>query len=82
MVSLGVTVPYHERETATSFASRLAMRNLKPSARAFCLDMGLRFQELVDGELTGQAWALASRAPFLKRVGIAESSFRNLKMHL
>jgi len=49
MVKLGIRVPYHDGETPASFASRLAARNLRPSARYFCLDMGFTFQNVVDG---------------------------------
>lgn len=48
---LGVTVPFNSGESVTSFASRLAARNLRPSARSFCRDMALSFQEIVDGKV-------------------------------
>lgn len=48
MAQLSLTVDIGDRETPTSFASRLAARNFV-SARVFCADMGLRFQAIVDG---------------------------------
>lgn len=77
MVALGVTVPFNSGESVTSFASRLAARNLRASARSFCLDMALNFQEIIDGEepaltrladLGGVSFDKISRAA-LRRVG-------------
>jgi hypothetical protein len=47
-VSLNLTVPLGANETPASFASRLAASHRLP-AREFCLDWGLRFQSVVDG---------------------------------
>lgn len=47
---LGLRVPLGDGETPTSFCSRLAMRNHCADARDFCLDMGIQFQQVVDGE--------------------------------
>src|SRR3546814_195043 len=45
-------VVYHGAgETPTSFASRLAVRNGCPAVRDFCLDMGIGFQDIVDGRV-------------------------------
>lgn len=55
---LGLLVPLGEGESPVSFCSRLARRNGCESVRDFCLDMGLRFQDVVDGN----ADALASLA--------------------
>jgi hypothetical protein len=49
MIKLRLTVSFHPDETPMSFASRLAARN-GTRARPFCLDFGLRFQDVVDGE--------------------------------
>ena len=46
---LALTLPLVERETAFSFAARLAARN-GLSASAFALDMGLSFGRLIDGD--------------------------------
>lgn len=50
MVALGVTVPFNPGESVTSFASRLASRNLRASARSFCLDMAFNFQQIINGD--------------------------------
>ncbi|PTM99044.1 TniQ family protein [Mycoplana dimorpha] len=44
-----MTVPLGKDELASSFASRTAMVNGR-TARQFCLDMGFRFQDVVDGK--------------------------------
>lgn len=44
-----MTVPLGMGELPTSFASRIALINGR-SARDFCLDMGFRFQDVVDGK--------------------------------
>ena len=48
-MSLRLTVPLGVSETPASFASRLAARN-GLSAREFCLDWTVRFQQIVDGD--------------------------------
>ena len=51
-------------ETPTSLVARLAMLHDAPTARYFCLDMGLRFQAVVDGdEDTLAAVASLARVP-------------------
>lgn len=47
---LGLRVPLGDGETPTSFCSRLAMRNQCADARDFCLDMGIQFQKIIDGD--------------------------------
>jgi hypothetical protein len=49
MTRLRLSVPLGDGESATSFCSRLAFRNGCDTAREFCLDMGLKFQDIVDG---------------------------------
>ena len=49
--ALPLTVPLLWRETATSFTSRLAARN-GLTAPAFCLDFGVTFRAIVDGDPT------------------------------
>ena len=76
MPKLTLRLPYEAEETLTSFVSRLADRNLVPTARIFCADLGLPFQTVVSGsdnaieaiaDLTGESpetmreWALARR---------------------
>jgi hypothetical protein len=48
-MKLGLTAPLGDAETPASFTSRLAAAN-GIHARAFCLDWGLRFQAVVDGD--------------------------------
>src|SRR5258708_3326017 len=48
-MKLRLTVPFHPDETPMSYVSRLAARN-GIKARRFCLDFGLRFQDVVDGD--------------------------------
>lgn len=47
---LTLTLEVRPGETPTSFASRLAARNLRDNVRTFCSDMGLAFSGLVTGE--------------------------------
>lgn len=47
---LRLTLPYGSGEAPTSFASRLAMRNGCATVRDFCLDIGVQFQHIVDGQ--------------------------------
>ena len=49
MTSLRAAVPFSAGETPQSFTSRLAAAN-RLSAREFCLDFGLHFQSVVDGD--------------------------------
>lgn len=52
MTPLRLTVPFHPAdETPMSLVSRLAARN-GTVARLFCMDFGLRFQAVVDGDST------------------------------
>ena len=46
---LNPTLPLMPGESPASFVSRLANINGISTAREFCLDMGLRFQDVVDG---------------------------------
>ncbi|MEA1647814.1 TniQ family protein [Nitrospirillum sp. BR 11164] len=48
-MTLGLIVPYGEHETATSFASRLAMWNGCPDVRRFCGDFSMAFRDVVEG---------------------------------
>jgi hypothetical protein len=50
MRPLRVTVPLGAGETPASFTARLAAANRLP-AREFCLDWGIRFQKVVDGNV-------------------------------
>jgi len=45
---VAMTSPLGWAETTWSYCSRVAHINMRP-ARDFCLDMGIRFQEIVDG---------------------------------
>ncbi len=45
------TVTLREFESPASFVSRLAHRNGIKTARYFCVDMGLNFQQIVDGHI-------------------------------
>lgn len=47
---LPITVPFHDGETPTSVASRLARANGADKAWRFCLDMGLSFQHVANGD--------------------------------
>lgn len=47
---LGLTCDLVNGETPTSFASRLAIRNMADSAPEFCLDMGLDWRALIRGD--------------------------------
>ncbi|WPZ14559.1 TniQ family protein [Nitratireductor rhodophyticola] len=47
---LGLSCDLAERETPTSLASRLAIRNNSGGAIGFCLDMGLKWNALIRGE--------------------------------
>ncbi|MHC1548734.1 TniQ family protein [Phyllobacterium sp. K27] len=49
MSRLGITLPLLEDQSLASFCSQLASANGASNAREFCLHMGLRFQEVVDG---------------------------------
>src|SRR3546814_17605273 len=48
---LRLVIPLGAGESPNSFASRLAMRNGCPTMGDFCLDMGIRFQDIVDGRV-------------------------------
>src|SRR3546814_16607071 len=48
---LRLVSPLGAGESPNSFASRLAMRNGCPTMGDFCLDMGIRFQDIVDGRV-------------------------------
>ncbi|UVV67833.1 TniQ family protein [Brucella anthropi] len=50
--SLALTCDLAERETPTSFAARLAIRNMSGGAQEFCRDMGLDWKALIRGETT------------------------------
>lgn len=49
---LALTCELADRETPTSFASRLAVRNMVGSAGEFCLDVGLNWKSLRMGNST------------------------------
>jgi hypothetical protein len=51
---LRISVPLGAAEAPSSFASRLAAAN-RLSAREFCLDFGLKFQSVVDGDVGATA---------------------------
>jgi len=64
-------------ETPVSFVSRMALLHRAPSARSFCLDMGMPFQGIVDGDdaaltvlarLTGQPVELLTGSA-IRRMG-------------
>jgi hypothetical protein len=80
MVKLGVTVPYNPGETITSFTSRLSIRNRRPTVRTLCLDVGIRFQDIIEGapeavervaDLGGVEPAILAAAAFRKKDGYA-----------
>ena len=48
-MKLRLSVPLRADETPMSFVSRLAARNGARNAHSFCLDWGLRFQDVVNG---------------------------------
>lgn len=49
---LALTCQLAADESLSSFISRLAVRNRVSSAQDFCLDMGLTFQDCIDGDQT------------------------------
>lgn len=49
MAKLTLRWPYEIGEAFTSFVSRLAARNLVPTVRTFCADLGLPFQAVAGG---------------------------------
>lgn len=53
---LNLCVPFVLGETATSFCSRLAMKNRCHSVAEFCLDVGLLFRDVVAGTHDALAW--------------------------
>ena len=53
---LKLRVPFVRGETATSFCSRLAMKNRCQSVAEFCLDVGLLFRDVVAGTRDALAW--------------------------
>jgi hypothetical protein len=79
MSRLGITFPLQEDQSLASFCSQLASANGASNAREFCLHMGLRFQEVVDGtaesinhlsNLSGVAASLLSEAATIKHNGL------------
>jgi hypothetical protein len=75
---LRITVPFGVGETPFSFASRLAARN-GLSAREFCLDFGVTFQSVVDGN--AGAIATISRLGGVDPAALAAHSFIRGKKH-
>lgn len=59
--SLALTCNLFDRETPTSFASRLAKRNRYGSANDFCLDVGLDWSAIIRGN-AGEIYRLADLA--------------------
>lgn len=77
MSTLALRVPFGEGETASSFCSRLALRNECDSAGEFCREMGMSFIEVVNGNpealeklaYLGRADPIALRDAALQRSG-------------
>lgn len=70
MTRLALTLPVSPLETPTSYASRLAARNLSPDLATFCQDVGLDFAAIS----TGDSEAIAHLCTL---AGLPENSFRN-----
>lgn len=52
---LDLRVPLGDGETPTSFCSRLALRNCYADVQEFCSDMGIQFQQIIDGDQSALA---------------------------
>ncbi len=94
MQRLALTCEIADRETPTSYASRLAVRNMVSGASEFCLDMGLSWKVLSMGDaqeirrladLAGappallQRYAIRSIGPARHRIGSELATNRSIQ---